>query len=122
MRWMFILLAAGLLLCGCKGTPKPVITPDRLAGSWELVSTLHNGVARSHTGMEVRYRFSVDGVLVTSAGAERITGRYTLQGQQLTAWWPGRHREVHEVRELSAALLVLVSRDGRLLSRFRRLP
>lgn len=119
---IFLLFVAGMLAWGCKGTPKPVVTPERLAGSWELVSTVHNGVARSHAGTEVRYRFSPDGMLVTSAGAERISGRYTLQGQQLTAWWPGRHREVHEVRELSATILVLVSRDGRLVSHFRRLP
>ena len=108
------------LIAGCASVPKKKFDPVQLVGSWRLLRTIHNGVVRLHRQGTLKYRFTPDGGLVSSIGSKVFRGRWRLKGDRLFAWWPGRHRESHKVVEISPKSLSLLSRDGRLLSVFRR--
>ena len=107
---------------GCATVPRPVVKPELLTGSWRLVRTVYNGVSRSHSRGDLLYRFYASGKLVSRIRSEVFTGRGKAGKDRLHAWWPGRHRESHRVAEHTRQHLTLVSRDGRLVSHFVRIP
>jgi len=109
------------MLWGCRAAPVKRFQPGQLAGSWRLIQTRDNNVVRDYPAGTLLYEFDVDGRVVSRIKGKVFRGLWKLKGSRLYAWWPDRHRENHRIVALSSVRLVLLSRDGRLLSTFKRI-
>jgi hypothetical protein len=115
------ILAAGVLLTilSCSGIS---IKKETLIGKWKLISLRYKGREKSfQTRDMVSYHFLKNGVIYSYVDGRTYSGRWNLKGNLLTAYWTGRHREKHLIERLSAGELIFRSRNGELVTHFRRI-